>query len=71
MISDRMSASSSGGLLLKLSSGIRIVPWTRMIASTPEMTRRARMSMIGSSSSPPVSRMRPSRMISKRRPWKV
>ena len=41
MISDRMSASSSGGLLLNDSSGCSIVPCTWTNVSTPEMMRRA------------------------------
>ena len=70
MISARMSDSSSGGVLEKLSFGLRAVPCTRMRASTPlgSMMRRAVTSSVGSISRPPWNWMRPSRRISKRRP---
>ena len=68
-MSDRMSAWSSGGLLVNDSSGCFIVPCTRTNVSTPEMMRRARMLIVGFSSSLPSNRMWPSRRISKRRPW--
>ena len=65
-----MSASSSGGLLEKLSVGSLAVPWMRMRASTPLgwMTRCAVTSRFGSIGVLPWNWMRPSRRISKRRP---
>ena len=69
MISDRMSACSSGGLLVSVSSGLRIVPPTCTRASTPEMSRVAEMSSVGLTGMKPSNRTRPSRSMSNRRPW--
>jgi hypothetical protein len=71
MMSESTSASSCGGLLLNESSGLFIVPRTSMNASMPEISRRARRLSSGSISSAPEKPMRPSRRMSKRRPWKA
>jgi len=60
-----------GGLLVKVSSGRFIVPRTLTNVSMPEISRRARRLRTGLISSPPEKPMRPSRSMSKRRPWNV
>jgi hypothetical protein len=69
MISDRMSPSSSGGVLDSSSSGRCASPCTRTRASTPDTSRVAVTFNCGLVGSGPLKLTVPSRRSSKRRPW--